>query len=74
MCRNLEDEVDSKSIAEKRASSSLVTAIFLDLSIWRNLADARDLGSRAERHESSNLSMDIYEQPAKAGCFFLQKY
>ena len=30
-----------------------------NLSIWRNLVDARDLGSRAERRESSSLSMDI---------------
>ena len=59
MCRNLEDEVDSKSITEKCASSNLVTAIFINLSIWRNLADARDLGSRVERRESSSLSMDI---------------
>ena len=43
------------------------------MSIWRNLADARDLGSRAEKRESPSLSMDIDYQPAKAGCFFFAK-
>ena len=55
MCRNLEDEVDSKSIAEKRASSNLVTAIYVHMA---ELADAHDLGSCVERRKSSSLSMD----------------
>ena len=41
MCRNLEDEVDSKSIAEKRASSSLVTAIYVHMA---EQVDAPSLG------------------------------
>ena len=35
------------------------------MSIWRNLGYARDLGSRAERRESSSLSMDIDNSPAE---------
>lgn len=62
VCRNLEDEVDSKSIAEKRASSNLVTAIYVHMA---ELADAHDLGSCAERRESSSLSMDIDNLPAE---------
>lgn len=62
MCRNSEDEVDSKSIAEKRASSNLVTAIYVHMA---ELADAHDLGSCVERRESSSLSMDIDNSPAE---------
>ena len=37
------------------------------------LADAHDLGSCAERRESSSLSMDIRYAASNHGCFLLQK-
>ena len=42
-------------LLKKRASSNLVTAIYVHMA---ELADAHDLGSCAERRESSSLSMD----------------
>ena len=49
-------------LLKKRASSNLVTAIYVHMA---ELADAHDLGSCVERRESSSLSMDIDNSPAE---------
>lgn len=47
--------IQNQLLNKKRASSNLVTAIYVHMA---ELADAHDLGSCAERRESSSLSMD----------------
>lgn len=47
--------IQNQLLNKKHASSNLVTAIYVHMA---ELADAHDLGSCAERRESSSLSMD----------------